>query len=287
MIIIRISGGIGNQLFQYVFGKYLSEKFNQKVEYDIESYKYIDKARDLELLLLDNSLSISHNNHELSKRKGLVRALYILTLKLKNKSHYIKDSNIYAYINDKNITFKQDSDYYFDGYWQVPSIAEHMDRYILSIKFPQESMPENILYYKNLITECKISTSIHIRRGDYFSPKLINKYGVCDVDYYTKALDIINTLAPNSTIFIFSDDLEWVRTNLSFHNKIIYVENYKINSYWYILIMSLCSHNIISNSSFSWWGAYLNENPNKKVIAPKQWVKTNTKTIALDNWIKI
>jgi len=137
----------------------------------------------------------------------------------------------------------------------------------------------------------KNSVSLHIRRGDYLTmQKAIDTIGVCPLDYYDKAIREITRKIKNPTFFIFSDDINWVKENLKTNSPTIFVSGGKLKDYEELILMSKCKHNIIANSSFSWWGAWLNNNPNKIVIAPKKWFKDtskNTRDLIPESWLKL
>ena len=128
------------------------------------------------------------------------------------------------------------------------------------------------------------SVSLHVRRGDYLNLKNI---GVLDVDYYIKAVEYIRKNVEKPTFYIFSDDLEWCKNSLGFLDDCIYVDwtQTEIDD---LKLMSFCRHNIIANSSFSWWGAWLNQNPKKTVIAPKGWLLNDpdSSNVILSDWVK-
>lgn len=132
------------------------------------------------------------------------------------------------------------------------------------------------------------SVSLHIRRGDYLQ---CERFIECSLKHYYDAIDYIEqqTAKKNLTIFCFSDDIQWVKENLKINYETYFVDiNKDINSYFDIELMRNCKHNIIANSSFSWWGAWLNENPNKIVIAPTQWYKNEPLyDIIPTEWIKL
>ena len=139
----------------------------------------------------------------------------------------------------------------------------------------------------------KNSVSIHIRRGDYLSSGTIDTHGICNKDYYFNALSHlknIGELNDDTCFYIFSDDIPWCRENLSFGEKMIFMDSFQEQPEMDIYLMSKCKSNIIANSSFSWWGAWLNESKNKTVIAPIQWFSSevlSSKTIIPCDWIKI
>lgn len=135
----------------------------------------------------------------------------------------------------------------------------------------------------NYLTPLKKYTSIHVRRGDYL--RLAPEYNILEMDYYNKAMEAINS----DKYIVFSDDMDWCKANF-IGDKFEFSENKK--NYEDLALMSMCDNNIIANSSFSWWGAYLNKNKNKKIVAPKQWYgidnkKANANDLIPKTWIQI
>lgn len=134
------------------------------------------------------------------------------------------------------------------------------------------------------------SVSLHIRRGDYITSKITNKFhGTCCLGYYKKAMKLINKKVKNPKYFVFSDDIYWVKKNLEIKNAFYVDDNVGDKSYIDMQLMSMCKHNIIANSSFSWWAAWLNNNPNKIVIAPKKWFNDpgmDTTDLISEEWIR-
>jgi hypothetical protein len=136
------------------------------------------------------------------------------------------------------------------------------------------------------------SVSLHVRRGDYVTSEKTGIYhGVCSLEYYTSAIQTLTKLYNDLHFFVFSDDIEWCKTHLNIPGEVFFVSNNNgPNSYLDMELMSLCNHNIIANSSFSWWGAWLNNSKNKVVIAPKKWFadsSINTDNLYPKNWLVI
>ena len=192
--------------------------------------------------------------------------------------NYVEDTNY-----DDSIYYT--GNVYFNGYWQTDKYVKTLDLHLFE---PKESMPRSLetVFLQIKSVECPVS--IHFRRGDYFMPKWIGRYGVCTVQYYIDAMaGLKNMLHLKPTFFIFSDDLEWVRQNIIIGDNHVFVPNLEINSFWYIYLMSKCKHHIISNSTFSWWGAYLNAYTDKIVIGPSKWMLDTDDTLMLPEWEKI
>ena len=178
-------------------------------------------------------------------------------------------------LNYSEVPFFENTMYY--GYFQSEKYFIHNRDLIINTFKPQDIINQIISNFPFLI-EPGI-TSLHVRRGDYV--KLSNIYNLLTIEYFTKSVEILNS----DKIIIFSDDINWCKLNLPFKN-VIYMENNP--EYIDLLAMSLCENNIISNSTFSWWGAWLNNNTNKKVITPKRWFSSQfNHEINPDSWIKI
>ncbi|NRD31334.1 alpha-1,2-fucosyltransferase [Shewanella sp. DC2-4] len=137
------------------------------------------------------------------------------------------------------------------------------------------------------------SVAIHIRRGDYISNEESNSiHGICDNSYFYKSLNYLrsnNIVSDNAKLFIFSDDIQWCKENLKFDFSTVFIEGDSKRPEVDMHLMSKCKHQIISNSTFSWWGAWLNTNPDKCIIAPKQWFKTTLDSVDIipKQWVRI
>lgn len=281
MIIIKISGGLGNQLFQYAVGRAVSDNHKVPLKLDITAYESYKLHSGYQLDQFDIVATIA-TKKEISNFKGS----NILILKLlrrlglfNNKSFYREK---YRTIYDEHV-FVQ-SACYLDGYWQN-------ERYFLNIrdKLLKEIQPKipislkALSYYKEILGVN--SVSLHVRRGDYLNHPEI---GTLSINYYRKAIKFIANIIHKPRFFIFSDDLAWCKKYLDFIESPVYIENTQteIDD---LILMSKCQCNIIANSSFSWWGAWLNENKTKKVIAPKKWMKVNPHKYKWvpSNWIEL
>lgn len=280
MIIVKIWGGIGNQLFQYVFGQYLHYRYGQEVFYDDNAYISVDKLRNRELDSLDRVIKYD-NSCNFSKYRGVKNRLLRFLWQTSPRKHLVLEGKTMPK------SFLPNHIYFFQGYWQDIKYYKWLMENVLDFDLQSKHIPEELVCLYDEVRNEENSVSIHVRRGDYFSPKNIKTYGVCDIDYFNSALEKISMQIPNFRLFVFSDDLDWVRENLRVGDNAIFVPNYSISQFAYIELMSHCRHHIISNSSFSWWGAVLNSQDSSMVIAPKSWTLTSVKTIALETWFKI
>lgn len=240
--IIPLTGGLGNQLFQYAHGLKLSLIDKKEVIFDTSFFSNTGKDTHRPFLLENfniDTTAVFKNVPKNTLKKYFQKVLSKIT-----GNYGLYQSEKY-FIEVKNEILKQ-----------------------YTLKNPLSIGAKDLL---EKIKSNPNSVSLHIRRGDYVKNTKTNKYhGTCDLDYYHKAIDIIKTKMIDPAFFIFSDDIEWVKENLHIENA-IYSSDKSIRDYEEMILMSKCSHNIIANSTFSWWGAYLNTNLNKIVIAPKQW----------------
>lgn len=293
MIIINISGGLGNQMFQYAFGYAISQFYNLPFKLDIHDYK----SYNLRKYELDSLNTIEHFASEsdieslkfmpMNSIEKFIRQL-IRKPKKTSKSYY-QESHFYY----EQGVFHLNGSIYFNGYWQSERYF-HQFRHELLEMFTQKDPihPNTQYFHKNIINS--ESVSIHIRRGDYISNKDTNNFhGTCNLTYYHKAISFIKNKIKNPYFFIFSDDPLWTKENFNFIDNISFVTLAEdIPDYEEIYLMSQCKHNIIANSSFSWWGAWLNQNNEKLVIAPQQWfadkqMQSQTNDLLPKTWIKL
>ena len=258
MIITKIQGGLGNQMFQYAYGKHLATKYNKKLYCDINFYQYQSlrnfSLQDFENIDLDTSVDKIKVNFPIYK---------------------IDDDFNYKEISEPN-----NCGYYLDGYWQSEKYFKESESVIRKQFKPNKNLFEKILETPGLDTK---TVSMHIRRTDYITSN--GYHPVQSLDYYQNAIDLIGDY---DTLYIFSDDINWCKENLKFNNMIFREGNSDIED---LFLMSMCANNIIANSTFSWWAAWLNEHPDKKVISPSKWLgeqtNLNTNDIIPLDWIKI
>ena len=282
MIVVRVVGGMGNQLFQYATGRNLAHENKARLYLDIrnlgENTPTSLATRQFGLNAFRASLNFASDR--LINRFHQQKPTWLF------KSEYKTEKEKYYSYNPQVLKLK--GNIYLNGYWQSEKYFAAI-RPLLLKEISLRKRPSNTYTkYAAMIKDLN-STSIHIRRGDFVSNKSTKKFhGVCQKEYYFRALDIISQNARlHARSFIFSDDIEWckkvfVGSDFVFVNGTSDAED--------IILMSQCKNNIIANSSFSWWGAWLNNNVEKVVICPKNWVKSrsiNTKDIYPKDWIKI
>ena len=276
MKIVNILGGLGNQMFQYAFALALSKRWpNEPVRIDTSGFNGYPLHNGYELKRIFNvSLPKTSIKEQMSVFYPLLnyRMWQIGTRILPKRKTIIKEAEDMKF--DPNVLNSEKSSYYL-GYWQTEKYFSDIREIVLdAFSFPP-FLPESKNQILSMEIIDKITVSIHVRRGDYL--KIGNACGICTIDYYKKAISsIFKRIKPN-TFLIFSDDIDWCKVNLSESLgaiQTIYVDwNNGSESYRDMQLMSLCNHNIIANSSFSWWGAWLNNHTDKIVITPDKWMK--------------
>lgn len=275
MIIVNIIGGLGNQMFQYATGLSLAMSKNTSLKLDTSGF---DKY-DLHNYSLDN--------FAISSVKATKLEIFLLKLR---KIILLKDSEfIESKFNFNEDLFDQENPVYLRGYWQSEKYFKSIrDKLVIEFlpKNPISSYSQGIL---EKIRSSNCSISLHVRRGDYLLTQNQKIHGVCSLKYYESAITFMEKSFEHPTFFVFSDDIEWAKNNLIFNSSVVWVDgNDSSRNFEDIYLMSCCMHNVIANSSFSWWGAWLNSNANKKVIAPKAWFQTPKHDISdlyCSNWI--
>ena len=292
MIAVKLMGGLGNQLFQYAAGKSLSLKHNTQLYIDTSFLEADPKnAYTKRLYELDYfAIEAKKFPKEMIKKIEFLQGNSILN-KIRKKTG-IK-SSITTYLEQGhqfNHQFNSLTDNtHLTGFWQSELYFKSISDTIRKEITIKSEFINGIEPYLELLKNCT-SVSLHVRRGDYVNLKHANEFhGICSIHYYEKALLMMNEKHENLCVFVFSDDIEWCKENLQIPNK---NKHYVLTDAALkdLYLMQKCNHHIIANSSFSWWGAWLNANTNKTVIAPSKWFNSNdinTSDVIPDSWIKI
>ena len=285
MRIVRYKGGLGNQMFQYAFMRSL-DSGSHKAGASLGFYKDFPMSRHFELDKVFYNVQLK----EESRYDEIFNTRYAIW---KNKSEADRDQlNVGIWFEEREEEGKYQQDVYeqedcvFVGYWQSYRYFETIKEKIrYEFSFPEEA----ISAINSALCLDANSVVVHIRRGDYLQAE--DMYGnICTNAYYLRAIAYMREKIENPTFFFVSDDIEWVaKQNLVKDGIYIKSDSFKKYEDWYdMAIMSLAGHNIIANSSFSWWGAWLNQNQQKIVIAPKKWNNLGNYTdICPPDWIRI
>jgi hypothetical protein len=277
MIIINLKGGLGNQLFQYASGRALSLRQQEKngkgtaLKLDITGYertKNLDTPRTYSLSSFNIKAEIA-TYEEIRKLKypcGIISKGWRF---FKAKVLRQFKTGFVPHI------FNTLRPIYLDGFFQTEKYFIDRKKEIMADLTLKNSFGQKAQEISLKNKDTKNSISLHVRRGDYVSDTKTNQHhGTCGQEYYSKALEYITSkVGKDITVFVFSDDIEWVKRNISISYPIVYVSSPNIPDYEELILMSQCCHHIIANSSFSWWGAWLNPRTDKIVVAPKQWVQ--------------
>lgn len=281
MIVVKLMGGLGNQMFQYAAGKALADKHGVDLFVD-ESFLVKDPGAEYTKRFPElDQLNVKYNKvdekiTELFSQPSLFKKF----LSVKNKATVLNEQ---AGICSEY--FNAGSTVYLNGYWQSEIYFEPVRDVLLKEFTPRYDLQAVAGDYLKKILNCK-SVSVHIRRGDYVQLKSAGEFhGALEMEYYNNAIAWMKSNHPECHFFIFSDDPEWCCQNFKDNSGSTIVETAKMYSSTDMMLMSQCHHNIIANSSYSWWGAWLNTHPGRTVMAPKKWFRqAEATTIYAKNW---
>ncbi len=301
MQIVKMIGGLGNQMFQYAFWLALRQQ-NSLAKLDLSGFS----AYTLRTPGLSRAFSIVTDSHTASKkeiarlkdngrnlrfRKLIGRLLFANPNRFIRKSHFVEPnfSDYYPEVFARHGV-------YLDGYWQN---EKYFSAIAVQVReaFQWKSVPAKNMEAARQI-EAENSVAVHVRRLDrpgnlkefFFRLRLQLMWRVCSRKYYSAAIAYMKVHTVHPRFYIFTDQAGWVKKHLPLNDGMILVDwNRGENSHWDMFLMTRCKHNIISMSSFGWWGAWLNPNPGKIVIAPRKWALRFTKEINLipPSWKRI
>lgn len=292
MIIVKIKGGLGNQLFQYALGRRLTHFNGQQLKLDISYYdtfklrgyelhnlnikEDIATADDLKALGITDSKDLGSTLHRALERRRSIE-----------KRHRVVEQSFAFEPKVLNVS----KDAYLDGHWQSERYFSEIADIIRAEFTPRQRLDATSEKMVSDIARMS-SVSLHIRRGDYVTnPVNREVYATCSNDYYLRCISEMAKRIPDPHFFVFSDEVEWVKENLDFKHPVTYVDhNSQEEAYKDLYLMSKCKHHIIANSTFSWWGAWLANNRDKIVFAPSKWFNTpkpGEQDLIPESWIRI
>lgn len=289
MVISKITSGLGNQLFQYALGRQLAAQAGTSLWFDLR-YFHQEYATDTPRRFKLDRFSIDY--------------------KLLDSSPWLYASKATRLLPGRSlrplIDTRFETNFHFDpamirpavpftvlwGFWQSERYFAQSTAQIRQELTVNRPLGNLFLAYQKQIAEATTPISVHIRRGDYVThPEFSQSFGFVGLDYYEKAISKLTAQFSDATLFLFSDDPDWVQANIRTEQPHVLVSTTGPDADLDDLqLMSLCHHHVIANSSFSWWGAWLNPRPNKQVIAPQRWFANkpwDTKDLVPASWIRL
>jgi len=278
LMIVRVFGGLGNQLFQYAFGQYLKNQSGLPINYDFKYFEY-NNFRPPNIMKFD--FEILESKKEVSKK-------YIKFKSFRINNFYNKVFNVNTFqcepLKDNHKIIPSD---YYHGYWQNKKFSLSVID-LLRANFNIKTPSSKLQKYLDGIKQINNTVSIHIRRTDYLLKKNSAIFSQLDKEYFLSAIDKLEDLLEEKSFhfFVFSDDIAWTKSIFSQKNNIYFIEG--LEDFEDLYLMTKCNHHILSNSTFSWWGAVLNKQIDKKVICPKDWFngdKNRMNNLVLEEWI--
>jgi hypothetical protein len=276
MIIVNIRGGLGNQLFQYACAKALSVSTRQSLRIHLAKKSFLNSPRDFTLCNIFNIKVKKSSTKDIKRVLGFSIPSNLISIFLIKNLYFLRPRNFitepsFNLFHHELLGIKN-KHIYLIGYWQSYKYFESFfSSFKEELSFKKEFLKKNEknVYFESIASSN--SVSIHFRRGDYISNSSANKFhGPCSSAYYDSAIKFTTKKVKNPHFFIFSDDIVWAKAQIYPLNlQITFVDNKQ--DYVDFWLMSLCKNNILANSTFSWWAAWLNKNKSKIVIAPKKW----------------
>lgn len=297
MIIVKLVGGLANQMFPYATARRLAHRWNAELKLDVrlfapEVQRRLQFPRHYALGAFNISGQIATDDEiagfaAVRKRSRFAAIKDFIGLPPRPERVYYKERHFHF---DPRV-LKLPDNVYLDGNWVCEKyFADIEDILRKEFTFKEEPAGRN----RELLREVSgvDSVSIHIRRGDYAAIKKIQDvHGVCEIGYYQECVRMIAGRIRAPHFYIFSDEPEWAKQNLRIGYPSVYVDhNSPEQGHEDLRIMSNCRHNIVANSGFSWWAAWLNPNPGKIIFAPRRWVRTtkyDTRDLVPGGWIRV
>ena len=288
MIIARLCGGLGNQMFQYATARAVAYRTGLPLKFDITQFRK-DKVvhfYSLNCFNISGTFATSQEIQSLNPPRWKIGTVLCCKIKERKVPWYrknlIKEPD-FAYNPD---ILKINKSSYLVGYWQSEKYFKDIAP-IIRNEFTFKKKPDGTRYEIMKKINSINSVSLHVRRGDYMTNP---KFAVLDLDYYERAINLILIKVSKPEIFVFSDDIPWVKNNLKIPLPLHYISNNgTTKDYEDLQMMKECRYHIIANSSFSWWAAWLAEYSQKIVIAPNKWfnINKNTKDLIPEGWFRL
>lgn len=265
-VIVGLGGRLGNQMFQYAAGKALAMRLDASLAFE----GYGSDSKKKSRVQIFDAFGISANFTAIrSRRADKIRVkLARLGLPVRMRGlpiyvepHYQYDSRFESLKSGR----------YLIGAWQSSRYFEGIRQCLLDDFSFKGELSGGARDMEKAIAAAACPVAVHVRRGDFVNnPRILDRHGLCERDYYESAMQVIRSAHSDSTFFVFSDDIERVKEEFAGLNDLVFVSGNTQEEDLHL--MSSCRHNIIANSTFSWWAAWLNPHPDKIVVAPRQWM---------------
>lgn len=274
MVVAEIIGGLGNQMFQYANAKALALANGRQLELDLSGFEKYKLHNGYELKRVFGISEPVASKMVLLAVFGILQLVGLLSPKLRNRLARICVGSKFLYEKEfgfKKIELTADIQY-LSGYWQS---AKYFENYVDAIRRDFTfQLPHNEKlnsFREAILSAGENAVSVHVRRGDYLAKKNVSLFASLSDQYYIDAINLLKRSRKAPKFFVFSDDIDWCRANFV-GEEFVFVSGFCGDmSYLDMYLMSICNSNIIANSTFSWWGAWLNKAPNKIVVAPTTW----------------
>lgn len=299
MIIVRLKGGMGNQLFQYALGRALAIKYNTPLRFNIEAYEdtsprpfrslyagtFTQRTYDLDLFNVAGEIAKKRDIPFLHRMYGKGWFFLILDAVRRRVLWYVfKQKAQELFYSEYNASYLSlGSNVYLDGFYQSPKYFAHIADTIRQDLAFKTMPPANITAIAQTMQQ-QNSVCIHIRRTDFIGN---SGYEYVNEEYYKKALEYIAAQTTIDAIYVFSDDVAWCKENIAYSYPTVILDNDTAGerNEWHFYLMRSCKHFIIPNSSFSWWAAWLPDHKDKIVVAPNYWFTgTNIHDVIPPEW---
>lgn len=294
-VITEVFGGLGNQMFQYAAGRALAVRHGVELYLSRQNLHW-DTQRDY-------SLDRMNINARLLTPEQERRCLQIIGERNRGKRAWRKvmrhllPGRYFKHFPDLHKSWRAEFAQlrpacYLEGYWQDQRYFADIRPTLLEEFTPADPLAGRNLELATQIRQCN-AVSLHVRRGDYQQPNIAKVMAHCSLDYYRQAIAHVTSRCEKPVFFVFSDDIPWVRDNLPLGQAVVHVDhNDGQSAQEDMRLMSLCKHNIIANSTFSWWGAWLNNHPDKIVCCPDHWfheprLNQSQRQAQLVDWVRL
>ncbi|MBK7708125.1 MAG: alpha-1,2-fucosyltransferase [Acidobacteria bacterium] len=292
MIVVKLMGGLGNRMFQYAFGRHLAHRHKTQLKLDLSFFldampkkkHHVIRHYDLDIFNIDGIVASESEVFDLSKRVQFS----LLDRALNRFWRYKKSHIVEPHFHFSVAAFNSPDDVYSNGYWQTEKYFGDVSELVRSDFSFKEALGPRAADLHQRIMDSN-SVCLNVRRGDF----VVNDFhGVQGVDYFARANELLRQQVVGFEYFVFSDEIEWCEANLKFDNPVTFVSHEYAGRKFqdYLRLMSAWKHFVIPNSSFAWWAVWFNQDPDRLVIAPKNWFgdsSLDTSDLIPENWLRV